>query len=238
MENMKVKDNGLRRLHELHLQLQDVQEQLDRGPRRLKARGQATQQKQVDLEAQLQKQKMLRVTADQKSLQLKTNEAKIVDLRSKLNMASSNREFDIIKGQIEADTMANSVLEDEILATLEKVDGSQIAVRELEQELVKSKSDEQRIAEEIESAEPGLTRRMAELQTQITEAERCLPGETAIVYRRLVQAHGAAALAEVEGDICSACYVTIPPQLLVFLRSGQIMFCKTCGRLLYARSRE
>jgi predicted nucleic acid-binding Zn-ribbon protein len=234
----KMKDNGLRRLHELHLQLQDVQEQLDRGPRRLKARAQATRQKQADLDAQMQKHKTLRLTADQKALQLKTNEAKIVDLRSKLNMANSNREFDIIKGQIEADTMANSVLEDEILATLEKVDGAQVAVRELEQELATAKSDEQRIAAEIEAAEPGLAQQVAELQTQITDAERCLPAETAVVYRRLVQAHGAAALAEVEGDICSACYVTIPPQLLVFLRTGQILFCKTCGRLLYTRNRE
>jgi hypothetical protein len=127
--------NGVAKLHNLHLQLREVQDQLEKGPRQLRARQQIIQQKQDELEAQKQKQKTLKMGADQKSLQLKSNEAKIQDLRTKLNQANSNREFDIIRGQIEADTVANSVLEDEILDALEKVDAGQIALRKLEDEL-------------------------------------------------------------------------------------------------------
>ena len=64
----------------------------------------------------------LRKSADGKSLQLKSNEAKNLDLTAKLNAASSNKEYEIISSQIEADKMANSVLEDEILEALDKVD--------------------------------------------------------------------------------------------------------------------
>ena len=109
-------------IHRLHQQLREVQEQMERGPRQLKLRQQATLQKQAELEAQKQKYKALRVAVDQRSLQLKSNETKIGDLRSKLNQASSNREFDIIRAQMEADTVANSVLEDEILDSLWGVD--------------------------------------------------------------------------------------------------------------------
>ena len=66
MENRP--DNVLPELHRLLLGLQEVQEQIDRGPRQLKVRQQAVAQKQADLEAQKQKLKALRMSADQKSL--------------------------------------------------------------------------------------------------------------------------------------------------------------------------
>jgi predicted nucleic acid-binding Zn-ribbon protein len=226
-------DNPLAELHRLHLQLREVQEQIDRGPRQLKARQQALQQKQADLEAQRQKQKALKLAADQKSLQLKSNEAKIDDLRVKLNQASSNREFDIIRAQIDADKMANSVLEDEILDALEKVDAAQKAVRQLESALATATSEEARLAGEIGAALPGLDARKAELQQALATVERRLPGDVLPQYRRLVQAHGAAALAELDGSTCSSCYVSLPAQVAMQVRAGQIIFCKTCGRLLY-----
>ena len=79
-----------------------------------------------------QKLKDQRGASDRKSLDLKTNEAKIADLQTKLNTSTNNREYDIIRGQIDADSSANSVLEDEILESLEKVDLCQTDIREQE----------------------------------------------------------------------------------------------------------
>jgi predicted nucleic acid-binding Zn-ribbon protein len=221
-------------IHQLHLQLREVQEQMERGPKQVKARQQAIQQKLADLEAQKQKHKALRIAVDQKSLQLKSNEAKIGDLRVKLNQAASNREFDIIRAQIDADTMANSVLEDEILDALEKVDAAQISVRQLEEAVAAAKVEETRLAAETEGVIPGLEKRITELQQALATAELDLPPDFMLSYRRMAQAYGAGALAEVEGNICSSCYVALPTQLAVQIRAGQVLFCKTCGRLLYA----
>lgn len=229
----KPADNGLAELHRLHLTAREVQEQIERGPRQLKARQQITAQKQADLEAQRQKHKTLRMNADQKSLQLKSNESKIGELKIKLNQAASNREFDIIRSQMEADTVANSVLEDEILDVLEKVDGAHLAIKKLEEEVGQAKADETRAAAEISAAQPGLQSRLSELQTAIANAESRLPEEIVTPYRRLVQAYGAAALAEVDGTTCTSCYVSLPPQMVMRVRSGEAVFCKTCGRLLY-----
>jgi uncharacterized protein len=220
-------------IHKRHLEMQEVQEQMDRGPRLLKARQQVMQQKLADLEAQKQKHKTLRMAADQKSLQLKSNEAKIAELRVKLNQASSNREFDIIRAQIDADTMANSVLEDEILDTLEKVDAAQIAVRQLEEAVAAAKVEESRIAAEYQGALPALQSRLAELKVALAEAETGLPPDFMLQYRRLVAAHGAGALAHMDGNTCSSCYVSLTAQMSVQVRAGQILFCKTCGKLLY-----
>ncbi len=65
------------------------------------------------------------MAADQKQLQLKSSEDKVKDLRRKLNAAASNREYQALLEQIAADEMANSVLADEILEALEKIDAFQ-----------------------------------------------------------------------------------------------------------------
>jgi predicted nucleic acid-binding Zn-ribbon protein len=231
MENRA--DGGLAELHRLLIAARDVQEEMERGPRQLKARQQAIAQKQADLEAQRQKHKALRMSADQRSLQLKSNEAKIGELKIKLNQAASNREFDIIRAQIEADTVANSVLEDEILDALEKVDAAQIAIKKLDEEIAHAKADETRVAAEISAAQPGFQSRLAELQKAVANAEARLPENVIVPYRRLAQAYGAGALAEVDGNTCSSCYVSLPPQMVMQVRAGQSLFCKTCGRLLY-----
>lgn len=155
--------NPLPELHRLHLAIQEVQEEIDRGPRQLKARSNTTATRLAELEAQRQKQKQLKMQADQKALQLKTNEAKLEDLKGKLNQAASNREFDIIKGQIEADKVANSVLEDEILETLDKVDKAQADVKKLEAEVATAQAEEKKFTAVVDEKRPGLEARLAEI---------------------------------------------------------------------------
>jgi len=223
----------LKRLHQLHQQLSQVQQELDRGPKLIKTRKAASQQKQADLDAQRERTTQLRMSADRKSLQLKTNEARMQDLRTKLNQASSNREFDVLRTQIDADKMANSVLEDEILEALEQVDAGQISGKRMEQELVVCKTEEVKAAEKVAATEAGLKAQAIDLHSQMGDSEKHLPTDIVVTYRRMVQAYGAGALAEVNNKVCSFCYVQLPAQMFLQLKSGQLLFCKTCGRLLY-----
>jgi predicted nucleic acid-binding Zn-ribbon protein len=227
--------NTLPELHRLHLAIQEVQEEIDRGPRQLRARSNTTASRLAELEAQRQKQKQLKMLADQKSLQLKTNEAKLADLKGKLNQAASNREFDIIKGQIEADKVANSVLEDEILETLDKVDKVQAELKKLESDVAIAQAEEKKFASEVDQRRPSLEARLGSLREELQQAETYLPEEIRAAYQRLVQAHGASALSPVENATCTSCYVRLTPQNAVSIESGTIMFCRTCGRLLYPR---
>lgn len=229
---------GLRDLHELHIQLRQVREQLERGPKQIRARRQHAERRQAEVDTHREELKHLKMAADQRSLQLKTNEAKIHELKIKLNSASSNREFDIMKAQIEADTMANSVLEDEILDALDKVDRMQATIAAAEEELAKAKSEEQRVVGEVESAEPQLRQRAEELEESLRLAERDLPSSIVEKYRRLVQAHGADALAAVENRACTSCYAILSPNAIVEINTGKTQFCKSCGRLLYASPKD
>ncbi len=235
---MSTTASRMRKLHQLHIKFQKVQAQLDRGPKQIQARQHFVQRKQTKLETEKECLISLKKTADAKTLDFKTNDRKISELKSKLNMASSNREYDIIKGQIEADTMANSVLEDEILESLESVDQAQVEWTNLNEEYTVAKSEEERVAKAITAAEPDLKNESRVLESEISDAAHSLPAEVAVVYRRLVQAHGSNALAPVENGACSACNVDLSPQSRVELNSGKIIFCRPCGRMLYLPGNE
>ena len=222
------------KLHTLHLALHEVQEQLKRGPRQIKAREQLQHQADADVTAKKDQLKQLRGSSDRKSLDLKTNESKIAELKAKLNQATSNKEFDILKGQIEADTVANSVLQDEILELYDKVDRMQTEIKESEAKAAKTKEEVQRFTKQFEADSGGLTARVTELTDEIRRSESGLTGEVAARYRRLVEAHGADAMAPAEGGICGNCRVQVTPQFRVLLNSGNVVFCGSCGRLLYS----
>lgn len=235
---MSATTNSLGELHRLHLRFEEVQDRLQRGPKKIEARQRFVATKKQEAEAAQAKFQKLKMDADARGLQLKTNEARIEDLKLKLNAAASNKEFNIIKEQIEADRVANSVLEDEILEALEKVDALALTVGEAQQAVKDAEAETERIRQQIAEAEPGLKAESDRLKVAIKEAETHIPGDISEQYRRLVQAHGAGAMAAVSGSVCSNCYVAITPQMLVQLNTKHVIFCKTCGRMLYIDDAE
>jgi len=74
------------------------------------------------------------------------------------------------------------------------------------------------------------------LESTLAAAESKLPAKVLAVYRRLVGAHGASALAEVDDNACTACYARLTPNMKVELNVGKYIFCRSCGRLLYKPS--
>jgi len=220
-------------IHKLHSQLEAVREKLESGPRKIAAQERILNQKQEELAGCKEKLLELRKSADAKSLQLKTNEAKILDLKAKLNAASSNKEYDIISSQIEADQMANSVLEDEILEALDKVDQGKRNIEAAETAIASQKSQIEAIQREMDASRQDLESKAAALEAALAGKEAELPSEVIDQYRRLVSAHGAGALSSVENDACTACYAILSPQERVTLNMGKILFCRSCGRIMY-----
>jgi uncharacterized protein len=112
----------LQRLHRIYRQRTDLQGQIDRCPRQVHAGETMVAGAKNALDEAIAAIKRAKLAADQKQLQLKEREDRVKSMTSKLNAASSNREFDTLKEQIAADEQANSVLSDEILEALEQID--------------------------------------------------------------------------------------------------------------------
>jgi uncharacterized protein len=229
---MTPSNTGLKEIHDLRVKLEEVTQKLVQGPKQVAAKQATVNAKRTELDAQRLKLKQLKVLSDQKSLQLKSNEVRILDWESKLHACSSNREYEALRTQIAADKMANSVLEDEIIEALEGVDVMAAEIARYEEGVVKQEADLQAFADEVKQQEPGLKQQAEELTAKVGDVESILPPDIVPVYRRLVAAHGAKALAPVKERSCGSCYIGLTSQVVVELKNGKFKFC-TCGRLMY-----
>lgn len=223
----------LRELHRIHQQLADLRDRMERGPRQIKAREANLARLEADVERVREEQKQARMAVDQKNLQLRTGESKIADLKGRLNQASSNREYQTFKEQIAADEMANSVLEDEILESMEKVDEYKQIVAETEATFKQGQEEFTQAKKQVSEQHEKLETEIARLQDQLVTTEAKLPEDVQDTYQRIIRGKGSEGLAAVESNSCSGCYQQITPQNYNALSMGHAVFCGSCGRLLY-----
>jgi len=228
-----VSTDVLRTLHRIHRQLSDLNERLDRGPKQIRA----VEAHVAHCEGQFAEiqnaAKAARVASDAKQVQLKAGEDKIQELRLKLNSAGSNREYQALKDQIAAQEMTNSVLTDEILEGMDRVDEFRRKVAEAEATLAKARQKSEAIHGEVEQQEPLIRGDLERLQAELTQCEAALPADVKELYDRVVRHRGEDALAAVENQYCEGCHQHVPLNVCAEMMLGHPMFCKTCGRMLY-----
>ena len=223
----------LRVLHRIHRQLTDLRERLDRGPRQIGAAETHAQHCENEVAKTKAEAKAMRVEADKKQLQLKSSEDKVKDLRRKLNAVTNNREYQILLEQIAADEMANSVLADEILEALDKIDAFGTNIAEAEAAMTAAAQRAAEVRDEVAKIEPGLKADIARLEAELRQSEATLPKEIHDLYARIVRKKGEDALAIIENQYCGGCNQQIPLNYCNMVTLGQPVACKTCGRLLY-----
>ena len=230
---MHTTTDALRELHRVHQQLGDLRERLQKGPKQIRAREANLARLEEELKAIQDQVKAARMASDQKELQLKAGEAKIEDFKAKLNACKTNREYQAFREQIAADEMTNSVLSDEILECLEKVDTLQEDISAAEARMTKAKDELARTREAVPREQSLIEGDLSRLERELQSAETTLPGDVRHNYDRMIQSKGADGMAQVNGEICGGCYQSITPNMNNSLMLGHIIFCGNCGRLLY-----
>lgn len=230
---MAITADTLRTLHRLHEQLADLRDRLARGPRQVVLREQNVQAREADLEQVRETEKQAKLKADRQQLDLKTSEQHIVDWNAKLNTCSSNKEFQTLKEQIAAAEMANSVLADEILESLERIDAMGDKVGEAEEAVKATAAELAKVKEQISATAEVIRGDIARLEADLVDAEKALPAEFRADYDRVVKVKGADGMSEAEDGVCNGCGQKITPNMQNELLMLRPTFCKSCGRLLY-----
>src|SRR5262245_3654688 len=230
---MSTAANTLRTLHRIHQQLGDLHERRERGPRQVQAHRNNVAKLDQEVRQAHDAVKQSKVAADEKQLQLKTNESKIADLRRKLNEAQSNREYQALLVQIAADEMAKSVLEDEILEALGKIDELQAATGEAEKRRARAKEELAKVEGAVREQAGLIQGDMTRLESELKTTEAGLPSEFREVYLRVVKSKGSDGLAKVENDCCGGCFQQVQPNRISQLVMEHAVLCTSCGRLLY-----
>jgi predicted nucleic acid-binding Zn-ribbon protein len=230
---MSITAAALRELHRIHQRLADLRDRLERGPKQVRAREANVAQLEAKLAEARDRAKQTQMGIDRKQLDLKSGEQKVVDLRVKLNAANSNREYQALLEQIAAAEMAGSVLSDEILEGMEKIDQLAVGVKEAEKNLAAGKQEMEKARHAVEESAATIRTDLTRIEAELVEAEKALPADLKADYQRVVRSKGADSLAAAEDGVCSGCGQQITLNMQNELKLSKLVFCKACGRLLY-----
>lgn len=230
---MSVTAAALRELHRIHQRLADLRDRLERGPKQVRAREANVAQLETRLAEARDRAKQMQVALDRKNLDLRSGEQKVVDLKVKLNGANSNREYQAFLEQIAAAEMAGSVLSDEILEGLEKIDQLHAATKEAEKNLAAGKQELDKARQAVESSAATIRTDVTQLEAELVQAEKALPADLKADYDRVVRSKGPDSLAAADDGVCTGCGQQITLNMQNELKLSKLVFCKSCGRLLY-----
>lgn len=220
-------------LHQILKSITEKREKLERGPIRVAAHQARVDDATSKLDATREQLTAARMLVDAKQLQLKTSEAKILDLQTKLNTCSNNREYQALLEQIAADQMAESVLEDEILECMENVDSLGQNVNDATSVVEDSKQQMKAESSRVDEEKGVLKSEIAQLTSDLSETENGLPEEIKPDYLRIVKTRKDDSLASVLDGICEGCFQQITPNMVAQLALKESVICTACGRLLY-----
>ncbi len=222
-----------REIHRLRRFAHDLQEQIDRVPRQLKAHQAKVTRQEEALRAGQDGIKRLKVTAHEKEVSLKGTHQQITKHQQQLNKAESKKEYDALQTEIKQEREKCRQLEDEILQAMTEGEEQTAKLPELEKAVKQAKEELARYEQSSAERLVGLRTQLAEAQQQLAEAEAQIPGDFRGQYNRIVNAMGPEALAAVRNRTCSACHTEITAQNYNDVLTGQFVQCKSCGRILY-----
>ncbi len=179
------------------------------------------------LEDLLREQHSFEIDIDDLSGKLEAAEKDLYSGRIRIPKELSNLQQDItlLKNR-------RTQLEDKALEIMEKVEVSrgefERTTGELERVESEWRAEQQKLIhdlDELRDAESILTRKQQEMVGGIDSS-------SLDIYRSLRKRKGTA-VARVEQGICRGCRISLPVNELQMTRTGQIVQCSSCGRILY-----
>jgi predicted nucleic acid-binding Zn-ribbon protein len=154
--------------------------------------------------------------------------------QEQLYRIKTNREYDAIQAEIDAQKEKISQHEENILnimATSEEVtEGLEAHTRELEQ----TRSENAPQWEQLEQDLSSLDDRIAAENDQRKNVSIRIDDNILKAYERIRKGKNGLAIVAIRKRACGGCFKTLPPQKIQEIRrTDRIITCENCGRILY-----
>jgi predicted nucleic acid-binding Zn-ribbon protein len=223
----------LRELHRLRRHIKGLQDEIDRAPRQIKAQLAKVSRQEEELKVVHDDVNKVKLTIRQNEAALKELQQQIGRWQQQMKEITSKKEYDALLHEIAGARMKSSELEDAILEGMTKADDEAARIPEQEKALKQAQIDVATFDQTSKERVTTLRRELEQTQGQVREVEEQLPPDFRMHYDRMVSAKGEDALSLVKDRSCQSCHTALTAQNFNDLRSGRLVTCKSCGRIVY-----
>ena len=162
--------------------------------------------------------------------------------RAERNLMSSKKPDEYTAAIREADAARKqiSALETQILEQMEQLEQAEAALKERADEIASMNSDREAKLKAFDEETGSIGERLVTARKEREEVFASLPKPMSALYSRIgARIRDGVAVAEARNRSCSACFMSLRPQVMAEVRRGEeIITCDNCGRILYVAPAE
>ncbi|AKL97670.1 zinc ribbon domain-containing protein [Endomicrobium proavitum] len=236
MENLRQDLETLCLVQDYDIKIVKAKEIIRNAPHLAALKKKELDAKKAETEVQKKNFVALNSAKKEKEALLDSKEKAIGKHSSELNSAKSNDIYKTLLLAIEKEKADISIIEDEVLELLTKIDAEAVVVKSAEAAL---KEFEQKISEEIFKINASAKEQEEAVETFKTERDRRKAGVSKNIldqYERICEGRDGMGIALVEADSCGGCSMTLRPQLVnQAQKSTEIVYCDNCSRILFKK---
>ena len=171
---------------------------------------------------------------DRKELDLKTDEGEITKYNVQLNSIKTNKEYTALCTEIGSKKADMSILEDEILSTMSKLESVNEEYNKLQEDLRREEESLKNLIESVDADVKKTDIEIEEIQNDQKKYIDALDENSLKHYNRLSSIKGGKAVVAVIDNMCGGCSMKITAQTLnLLMGSNELVFCQSCSRILY-----
>jgi hypothetical protein len=223
----------------------------DTNIRRLKKSIETADQRRASIEQEFEQHafsiREIQGTRDRLHAERAELEKQIAENKTYLERADRNLKHAQNQKEYETAMRETDALQKQIAAFETQIIEKMTGVEEVEKELESRAEEISSLDAKREAALGEFDKQIAAERTELDEELKrrndvfvTLPTQLAAVYNRLAQrSRDGIAVAEVVNGSCSACFMSLRPQMQVEVKRGdQIITCESCTRILYMPAKE
>lgn len=179
-----------------------------------------------------------RCRQEQRKLEQAQAEARAEVTRTEQKLYSGQirnpRELENAERDLQQHRHQQAAIEDRLLEAMVAADAAAERHATCQAELARLTAAWEETQASLRQEQAQLKARLPALQARQAAARQAAPAELLPLYDSLRARKGGRAVAEVDGDTCSACSVAVPPsKLAAALEGDEPVYCGNCGRLLW-----
>lgn len=219
--------------HRLRRHLRALQDEIDRGPRVLKAKQTWLADEEKSYKEAFEIIKQLKLKQKEEEGLLKTLEGTLSKLQTRAMEVTTMKEMEATRHEIEHTEKKKSDCEDAILTAIMGLEERTADLPNVEKRWAEAQAEFKQYQIDAKDRLERMIADQADCTVKLKEWDDKLPEDVRSVYDRLVKGHGPDGLAEVKGRACQQCRTQMTEDKRDHLASGKFLTCSNCGRGLY-----